>query len=126
VEDVRQHAVDAALYDHRFFPVQPDETQSISIEISVLSKPQPVPASDPDTILKTLRPGVDGVVILSGGRRATFLPQVWEKVPSPQQFLGMLCQKAGLPDGAWRRGDVEVLVYQVESFHEERTQNSSH
>jgi AmmeMemoRadiSam system protein A len=117
-EDVRQHAVDAALYDHRFFPVQPEEVQSIAIEVSVLSEPQAMPTSDPMMIPKLLRPGVDGVVILCGDRRATFLPQVWQKVSTPEEFLAMLCQKAGIPSDAWTRGDVEILIYQVESFHE--------
>jgi AmmeMemoRadiSam system protein A len=118
-EDVRQHAVDAALYDHRFYPVQPDEIQSISIEVSVLSEPKAIPTSDPAMIPKLLRPGMDGVVILCGDRRATFLPQVWEKIPTPEQFLSMLCEKASIPSDAWKRGEVEILVYQVESFHEE-------
>ncbi len=119
VQDVRQHAVDAALYDHRFLPVQPDETQSIAIEVSVLTEPCPIPTADPDAIPDMLRPRVDGVVLLSGSKRATFLPQVWEKVPSPEQFLAMLCQKAGMPSDAWKQGNVEILVYQVESFHED-------
>ena len=118
-EDVSQHALDAALHDHRFFPVQPDETKSIAIEVSVLSQPQPIPSEDPEMIPQVLRPGVDGVVILSGDRRATFLPQVWEKVPAPEQFLTMLCQKAGMPGKAWKERDVEILIYQVESFHED-------
>jgi AmmeMemoRadiSam system protein A len=119
VEDVRQHAVDAARHDHRFHRVTPDETKSIAIEVSVLSEPQPISTTDPDAILKVLRPGVDGVVVLSGSRRATFLPQVWEKVPSPEEFLTMLCQKAGMPGEAWKQGEVEILIYQVESFHED-------
>lgn len=118
-EDVRQHAVDAALYDHRFIPVQPEEVQSIVIEVSVLSEPQAIPTSDRAMIPKLLRPGVDGVVILSGERRATFLPQVWEKIPIPEQFLAMLCQKASIPSDAWMREEIEILIYQVESFHEE-------
>ena len=119
VEDVRQHAVDAARHDHRFQPVTLDETQSIAIEVSVLSEPQPISTTDPDAILKVLRPGVDGVVVLSGSRRATFLPQVWEKVPLPEEFLTMLCQKADMPGEAWKQGEVEILIYQVESFHED-------
>jgi AmmeMemoRadiSam system protein A len=118
-EDIRQHALDAALYDHRFHPVQPEEIQSIVIEVSVLGEPQAIPTSDPAMIPKLLRPGVDGVVILCGERRATFLPQVWEKIPTAEEFLSMLCQKASIPSNAWTRGDVEILVYQVESFHEE-------
>jgi len=118
-EDVRQHAVDAALYDHRFIPVQPEEVQSIVIEVSVLSEPQAIPTSDRAMIPKLLRPGMDGVVILCGERRATFLPQVWEKIPIPEQFLAMLCQKASIPSDAWMREEIEILIYQVESFHEE-------
>jgi len=117
-EDVQQHAGEAARHDRRFPPVQPDETQTIAIEVSVLGEPQPIAATDPAMIPTLLRPGVDGVVILSGSRRATFLPQVWEKVSSPEQFLEMLCQKAGMPGEAWKQGDVEILVYQVESFHD--------
>jgi AmmeMemoRadiSam system protein A len=118
-EDVQQHAVDAALYDHRFIPVQADETEAISIEVSVLTEPQPIPATDPEDIPKLLRPGVDGVIVLCGERRATFLPQVWKKVPTPEQFLAMLCQKAGLPGEAWKQGNVQILVYHVDCFHEE-------
>ncbi len=68
--------------------------------------------------MDALRPGVDGVILRRGMLRATFLPQVWEKVRDPLEFLDMLCDKAGLPRGAWRQGDVEMLVYPVESFAE--------
>ena len=120
-EDVQQHAVDAALYDPRFIPVQADEIEAITIEVSVLSEPEPIPATDPMEIPKLLRPGVDGVVVRCGGRRATFLPQVWKKVSTPEQFLAMLCQKAGLPNEAWKQDNVQILVYHVESFHEKPT-----
>ncbi len=120
-EDVQQHAVDAALYDPRFIPVQADEIEAITIEVSVLSEPEPIPATDPMEIPKLLRPGVDGVVVRCGGRRATFLPQVWKKVSTPEQFLAMLCQKAGLPNEAWKQDNVQILVYHVECFHEKPT-----
>ncbi len=73
-------------------------------------------------IPRLLRPGMDGVVILCGERRATFLPQVWEKIPTAEEFLSMLCKKASIPSNAWMRGDVEILVYQVESFDEETSE----
>jgi len=117
-KDVQQHAVEAARHDRRFLPIQPDETQTIAIEISVLNEQQPILDKDPAMIPKLLRPGLDGVVIFCGSRRATFLPQVWERVPSPERFLEMLCKKAGMPGEAWKKGDVEILVYQVESFHD--------
>jgi AMMECR1 domain-containing protein len=61
---------------------------------------------------------VDGVVLKEGNRRATFLPQVWEKVPEPEKFLSMLCKKMGAPPDYWRGGTVEIFTYQVEEFHE--------
>lgn len=116
--DVVEHARAAATEDFRFYPVQPDEATELAIEISVLSDPAPLTYAQPDDLLILLRPGVDGVILVSGLHRATFLPQVWEKVPSAALFLDMLCEKAGLPRRAWRTGHPDILTYQVESFHE--------
>ncbi len=119
VEDVREHAVAAALKDYRFPPVQPDELADISIEISRLTAPVPLAYDDSDDLLQKLRPGIDGVVLKDGLQRATFLPQVWEKLPSPVTFLEHLCQKMGAPADLWRQKKLEILVYQVEEFHEQ-------
>ncbi len=83
-EDVREHAVAAALQDYRFPPVTPDELPELHIEISRLTPPQPLIYDEPAELTTLLRPGVDGVVLDDGFRRATFLPQVWEKIPDPQ------------------------------------------
>ena len=117
-EDVIVHARAAATEDFRFYPVRPEETAGIEIEISILSDPVPLEYTDADDLMAKLRPGIDGVILTSGMHRATFLPQVWEKVPQPHQFLDMLCEKAGLPRRAWRTGHPDVLTYQVESFKE--------
>jgi AmmeMemoRadiSam system protein A len=117
-EDVREHAVAAALDDYRFAPVQPGELPHIAIEISRLTAPQPLDYTDADDLLRKLRPGVDGVVLRDGPRRATFLPQVWEKIPAVADFLGYLCEKMNAPSDLWRRKKIEVLTYQVEEFHE--------
>ena len=118
VEDVREHAVAAALKDYRFPSVQPDELSKISVEISRLTPPKPLDYDDPDDLTQKLRPGIDGVVLKDGMRRATFLPQVWEKLPSTVTFLEHLCQKMGVSPGLWRHQKLEVSVYQVEEFHE--------
>ena len=117
-EDVRQHAIAAALEDYRFPPVQVDELPFIRIEVSRLTEPRPLEYRDADDLLHQLRPGVDGVVLRDGLRRATFLPQVWEKVPEVDTFLGMLCSKMGAPSDAWRKKKLTVQVYEVEEFHE--------
>ncbi len=119
VEDVRQHAVDAALHDYRFPPVKPEEVADIEIEVSVLSSPKPLEYTCGEDLPTLLEPGVDGVIIVKDNRRATFLPQVWDKVPQVDRFLDMLCEKAFLPHNAWREGQLQVFTYRVECFHEE-------
>ena len=117
-EDVREHAVAAALEDPRFPPVTRAEVDRIQIEISRLTFPQDLPYADPDDLLNRLRPNVDGVILRDGFRRATFLPQVWEKIPDKEEFLDNLCYKMGEPPDTWRRKHLEVLTYQVEEFSE--------
>ena len=117
-EDVREHAVAAALQDYRFHPVQREELPRIEIEVSRLTIPVPLVYKDAADLLSKLHPGVDGVILRDGFRRATFLPQVWEKIPDPSEFLENLCYKMGAAPDTWRRKKLEVLIYHVEEFHE--------
>jgi len=119
-EDVRENAVSAGMSDPRFPPVRPEELDDLHVEVSVLSVPEPLDHDGPDDLIAKLRPGVDGVIIERGWSRATFLPQVWEKLPDPHQFLEHLCQKAHLPHDSYRRPGLDVYTYQVEKFEEER------
>ena len=117
-EDVREHAVAAALEDYRFPTVQEGELADIEIEVSRLTVPVQLKYVDADDLLKKLNPGKDGVILRDGVHRATFLPQVWEKIPDPDGFLANLCYKMGTAPDTWRRKHLEVLVYRVEEFHE--------
>jgi AmmeMemoRadiSam system protein A len=118
-EDVREHAVAAALQDFRFPPVGVDEVDEIEIEISRLTIPQNLEYDDANDLLAKLRPHVDGVIIKDGIlRRATFLPQVWEKIPGKAEFMDSLCYKMGTKPDTWRKKHLQILVYQVEEFHE--------
>lgn len=117
-EDVREHAVAAALQDFRFPPVQPSELPDIRIEVSRLTLPHELDYASSDDLLSRLRPGLDGVTLMDGRMRATFLPQVWEKLPDAPTFLSHLCYKMGAPDDLWRRKKLRVQIYQVEEFHE--------
>lgn len=118
VEDVSDHARAAAQEDYRFMPVTADELAGIEIEISRLTPPQPLEYGEPRDLIAHLRPGVDGVIIRDGGRRATFLPQVWEKLPDPALFMDYLCEKMGAPHQLWTYKKLQVSIYQVEEFHE--------
>ena len=118
VQDVCEHAVSAAMEDYRFAPVKPVEMNQLEIEISHLSTPQPLDYGSPEELLSRLRPGIDGVIIKDEYRRATFLPQVWEKIPAAEDFLNQLCRKMGAQGSLWRKKRLQVFVYQVEEFHE--------
>ena len=122
VLDVRENALGAAFRDPRFPPLSRRELDDVHIEVSVLTVPQPLAYVDSADLLAKLRPHVDGVIIERGWHRATFLPQVWEKLPDPREFVGSLCLKAGLPSDDYLRPGLEVLTYQVEKFEEGRDQ----
>ena len=118
VLDVQEHAVAAALEDYRFPVVREEELQLISIEISRLTPVQLVDYSTHEDLISKIRVSVDGVLIRANGRRATFLPQVWEKVPDPEQFLSQLCMKMGATPDLWREKHLQIYTYQVEKFKE--------
>jgi AmmeMemoRadiSam system protein A len=118
VEGVRENAVNAAFGDPRFPPLSAEEFNAVEIEVSVLTEPQPLEYSDAADLIAKLRPGIDGLIIRQGLAGATFLPQVWEQLPDPQQFLDHLCLKAGLAMDVWQRGKLTVQTYQVQYFEE--------
>ena len=118
IDDVRDRAIGAAFGDPRFPALTAPELEDLEIEISTLTKPQPLLYEDPDDLIRKLRIGIDGVILKDQFRRATFLPQVWEKLPDPDLFLSRLCQKMGLAADTWRHDKLEVEIYQVEKFAE--------
>ena len=94
--DVTETAVAAAFRDPRFAPVTPADWPGIRVEVSLLSRPKPVQFADEAELLAVITPDIDGLIIAHEGRRATFLPQVWESIPDPRQFLRELRRKAGI------------------------------
>jgi AmmeMemoRadiSam system protein A len=118
VEDTMEHAIAAAMHDFRFPPLDKNELDDIKIEISRLTTPQEIHYSDSNMLLEKLHPGLDGVIIKDGISRATFLPQVWSKIPEKEKFMDHLCLKMGAPSDLWREGKLTVLTYQVEEFHD--------
>lgn len=115
VQAVATAAYNSAFLDRRFEPVRPDELDQLSIEISILSPLQPVEVESRAQLLQSLRPGVDGLVIEDRGRRATFLPKVWDNLGSPQAFVEQLLLKAGLPAEYWS-DSIRVQRYQCLTF----------
>jgi AmmeMemoRadiSam system protein B/AmmeMemoRadiSam system protein A len=112
LEDVKANAKAAAFLDPRFEPLTGTELRTTRIEVSLLTAPEPVSFATQDEALAMLRPGVDGVILEYGGKRGTFLPQVWEQLPDPRVFFAHLKQKAGLPSDFWADG-VRLSRYTV-------------
>lgn len=120
-DGIRRNALNAAFNDSRFAPLTEAELPDLHVEVSVLTHSQPLAYGTADELTRLLRPAIDGVILKGPGNvSATFLPQVWQQLPTPEQFLGHLCRKAGLADGAWRSGTLQIFIYQVQSFEESR------
>ncbi|MBK7791701.1 MAG: AmmeMemoRadiSam system protein B [Betaproteobacteria bacterium] len=94
--DVRENAVAAAFLDPRFSPLRRHEFDAVVVEVSLLGRSEPLAFDDEAELLAQLLPGRDGLIIEHQGRRATFLPQVWDALPAPEDFLVALKRKAGL------------------------------
>jgi len=114
-EDVCQNAFAAAFRDPRFAPLQAHELEQLTLQISVLTPPVPIQFQDEADLRRQLVPGEDGLLLEDGTHRGTFLPQVWEQLPTPKQFLDHLKNKAGLPANYWSPS-LRVLRYHVEKF----------
>lgn len=116
-DDVRENAIAAAFRDPRFAPLAADELASTRIEVSLLTPAEPLAFTDEADALAQLQPEIDGVIFECDGRRSTFLPQVWEQLPAPRQFMAQLKQKAGLPADFWS-DSVKLSRYRVEKWKE--------
>jgi len=116
-EDVSANAIVAALRDHRFSPLKAQELAHTRIEVSLLSSPEEIQFDSETNDLAQLRPGVDGVLLQYGSACGTFLPQVWESLPHPADFLAQLKSKVGLPADFWHE-DVRLSRYTVNKWKE--------
>lgn len=116
-QDVRANAMSAAFRDPRFAPLTAEELPRTRVEVSLLTSARPMQFVDQADALRQLRPGVDGVIFMAGSHRSTFLPQVWEQLPEPGQFMAQLKQKAGLAANYWGP-EVELQRYEVRKWKE--------
>ena len=112
---VAHSALAAALEDPRFPPVTLEELGELSLDISLLEPPRSIAPGD-------VEPGRHGLIVSQRGRRGLLLPQVapeqgWDR----EQLLAHTCLKAGLPEGAWREPDTELLSFTATVFGENET-----
>ena len=113
VEDVAQNALAAAFADPRAEPLARGDLRRLRVEVSVLSALERIEFDGSEAGARAaLRVGTDGVVLVHGPRRGTFLPQMWEQLETPEEFLNELKRKARLAHDFWAP-DVELHRYTV-------------
>ena len=117
LEDVKANAVAAALHDPRFPSLRAAELDYTAVEISLLSPASAMTFDNEADALAQLAPGIDGVIFEYGRFRSTFLPQVWEQLPQPHDFMAHLKHKAGLPPTFWA-DEVKLSRYAVTKWRE--------
>ncbi len=117
LDDVKANAVTAALGDPRFSPLTATELDNTAIEVSLLSPMQTMRFDSEAHALAQLQPGVDGVLFEYERYRSTFLPQVWEQLPTASKFIAQLKHKAGLPPDFWDSG-IRLQRYTVIKWQE--------
>lgn len=118
-EAVRRAARSAATEDPRSEEISERVAPDLHVEVSVLGPMTPIPVRSRAELIAALRPGVDGLVLSWKGRRATYLPQVWESVSDPARFVAELLRKAGLPRDFWDDA-VRAQRYLVRKYEEPR------
>jgi AmmeMemoRadiSam system protein A len=123
VDDVKANARAAAFRDPRFKPVAAHEFAGIDIEISVLSELYALACPNEEDALAQITPGAHGVVFRYGHHSSTFLPQVWEQLPDPAEFMAELKRKAGLPPDFWDT-EVKLMRYTVSKWREVEAKRS--
>lgn len=116
--DVHENALAAAFRDPRFSPLPAAELPLTRVEVSLLTPAVALSFADEADALAQLQPSRDGIILSAGSRRATFLPQVWEQLPSPALFMARLKQKAGLPADYWSP-DIRLERYAVTKWKED-------
>jgi len=117
-KDIIENAKSSAFQDPRFPPLTKEEFENINIEISILTIPEKFKYSENQKLLKYLDENKPGVILSYEYNQATFLPQVWEELETPEDFLSHLCQKAGLSSDFWQNEKVEIQIYNVFNFSE--------
>lgn len=115
-DDVAENALGAAFRDPRFPALTAAEWPQCSVEVSLLSTPKPVRFAEESDLLAGIQAGMDGLILEADGKRATFLPQVWESIPDKRAFLNELLRKAGLPADT-RLTRCKISRYRVVKFN---------
>jgi hypothetical protein len=113
IDDVIHNAVSAAFSDPRFNALSENELSHLYLEVSVLSEPEILDYDDYEDLLRKIQPNIDGLILKHGIYQGTFLPQVWEQLPTTEEFLKHLSMKAGAKPSVYSEHPI-IYRYGVE------------
>ena len=115
LDDIIQNAVSAAFSDPRFQPLNAEELSGLNLEVSVLTEPKLLEYQDFEDLKQKIHPNIDGLILKYGQYQGTFLPQVWEQLPKPEQFLEHLSYKANANPSIYEHHP-DIYTYQVNAI----------
>lgn len=121
--DVAKNAISAAFNDPRFPALRTNESAYTAIEISILSPLQEVPFDSIDHLIEQLQPGEDGILVERDWNRGLLLPQVWDKITDPYEFLTHVALKAQSDISIYDDPDAKVSVFRVYHFNQPAPQS---
>lgn len=114
-DDLISNAFAAAFEDPRFYELTYEEFKKVKIEISILSTPVEVIYTDIQDLKSKIKPNIHGVILQKDGRRSTFLPQVWEQLPTFEEFFSHLCYKGSFEENCLETHSL-VFTYEVKKI----------
>jgi len=117
LDDLEHNAISAGFSDPRFNALSIEELSNLNLEVSVLSQATLLEYEDYEDLKNKVQPFVDGLILKHGVYQGTFLPQVWEQLPTPSIFLEHLSSKAGANPSIYKEKPT-IYRYSVEKISE--------
>ncbi len=113
-KNIIRNSIRAATVDYRFESITLSDLPNLKVSVSVLTTPQVYKPENKEELLQFLKKEKPGLILEKEGKRALFLPQVWEELSQPQDFLMHLCQKAGLEPSEWQKMEMQFSIFYTE------------
>ena len=117
LDDIIDNAISAGFKDPRFNQLTSNELPHLTIEVSVLTTPKLLNYTNFDDLAQKIKPHVDGLILKHGAYQGTFLPQVWQQLPSAKDFLQHLSMKAGSNPAIYNEHP-KIYTYQVDAIED--------
>jgi AmmeMemoRadiSam system protein A len=112
-KNIIRNAIAAAFSDFRFPSIQTEDLPMLKTEVSVLTPPEDYQPKNVTGLIEYLEREKPGLILEKYGRKALFLPQVWQEIKKPSEFLSHLCLKASLDPLAWQNEGMKFWTFKT-------------